>query len=92
MRICHQEEGTRKVDKLETISVNLRPNPVTDYCLTINPRSPLTPRSKGGTGVRSFVPLPPLGGLGGGWGCEGDLDSGKNQISQGFQAIVDTNG
>jgi len=50
--------------------------------LTIKARSPLTPLKKGGTGVRSKSPF--LRGI------EGDLDSGKNQISQGFQAIVDT--
>ncbi|HBK98462.1 MAG TPA: hypothetical protein DD001_14660 [Microcoleaceae bacterium UBA10368] len=39
------------------IGVNLRSNPVRDCCLTIKSRSPLAPLKKGGTGVRSFVPL-----------------------------------
>jgi hypothetical protein len=38
------------------IGVNLRSNPVRDCCLTIKSRSPLAPRSKGGTGVFSKSP------------------------------------
>ncbi|HAT14483.1 MAG TPA: hypothetical protein DCS91_13765 [Microcoleaceae bacterium UBA11344] len=49
------------------IGVNLTSNPVTDCCLTISPRSPLTPLKKGGTRFRSkSTPTPLLkGDLGG---------------------------
>ena len=46
------------------IGVNLSSNSVRDCCLTIKPRSPLAPLLKGGTRVRSFVPLK-KGDLGG---------------------------
>ncbi len=49
-------------------SVNLRSNPVRECCLTIKARSPLAPRSKGGTGVFSLVPLR-SGDLGGSGLC-----------------------
>ncbi|TAD84008.1 MAG: hypothetical protein EAZ78_08410 [Oscillatoriales cyanobacterium] len=39
------------------IRVNLTSNPFRDYCLTIKLRSPLAPRSKGGTRNLLKVPL-----------------------------------
>src|SRR4028119_1940430 len=68
----------------QPIGVNLTSNPVTEWRWTIKPRSALAPLKKGGTGNGSKSPF--LRGI---WG---DLDSGKNEIYQGFQAIVDTNG
>ncbi len=61
-----------------SISVNLTSNSVRDCCLTIKLRSPLAPLKKGGTGVYSKSPFPPLGA--------GRFHS---QTNHGFVGVVD---